>query len=209
MSMEHNDHQHQPHEGGLSAPPRWLLWGVIGLFVLAIVGGAAGIWVFRDVLRPSQQQRVMDMLPFMRAFMRGGEALPTPELQTTSTISAADLLNMPIVIETATPTLTETPNVTATPVAVVPTASPTVAATDVPAATQAATLIPTPTPTTAAPTLASVAPSLPNANRLYGFVHVQQDWNNCGAANVTMALSYYGWTEDMSVAASYLKTDRE
>ncbi|MBN1964948.1 MAG: tetratricopeptide repeat protein, partial [Anaerolineae bacterium] len=36
-----------------------------------------------------------------------------------------------------------------------------------------------------------------------------QTWNNCGPATLTMALSYYGWTQDQSVAASYLKPDSE
>lgn len=210
MSTEHKDNQQQPHEGGLSAPPRWLLWGVIALFVLAIIGSVAGIWVFRDVLRPSQQQRVMDSFPFMRAFMRGGEALPTPDLQITSTISAESLLDLPVVVATSTSTPTEEPSVTSTPVAVVPTASPTVEATSAtPAPTRTATSLPTPTPVTPEPTaLGRVSTSL-NANRLYGFTHIQQDWNNCGPANVTMALSYYGWAEDMTVASTYLKTDRE
>ncbi|MBC7814701.1 MAG: tetratricopeptide repeat protein, partial [Burkholderiales bacterium] len=37
----------------------------------------------------------------------------------------------------------------------------------------------------------------------------QQTWNNCGPANITMALSYYGWREGQDVAASYLKPDAE
>jgi hypothetical protein len=218
MSTENQEHHQQPHDGGVSAPPRWLLWGVIGLFVLAIVGGVAGIWIFRDVLRPSQQQRVMDMFPFMHAFMRGGEAIPTPELQITSTISAGSLLDMgPIVVSTSTPTATEIVEATATmevtveatvEAAVAATIPPTIAVSPTPEPTVAVNL-PTPTPTTIEVTQVSSGQTLPPANRIYGITHIQQDWNNCGPANITMALSYYGWTEDISVAASYLKTDRE
>jgi hypothetical protein len=38
-----------------------------------------------------------------------------------------------------------------------------------------------------------------------GFRFEQQTWNNCGPANITMAVSYYGWTRDQTFAASYLK----
>ncbi len=209
MTTEHNDNNQLPPDGGLSAPPRWLLWGVIGIFVLAIVGGAAGVWVFRDVLRPSQQQRVMDMFPFMRAFMRGGEALPTPEIQTTNANAAGDLLLTPFSFSTAAPTATEEAAATATvEPTVLPTALPTTAASQPPAPTAAAVL-PTPTPVTPVAVQVSSAITLPPANRLYGFTYTRQDWNNCGAANVTIALSYFGWTEEMSFAVSYLKTDRE
>jgi hypothetical protein len=210
-----NQEFNQPHDGGIAAPPRWLLWGVIGLFVLAIVGGVAGVWVFRDVLRPSQQQRVMDMFPFMEAFMRGGEALPTPDIQITSTISAESLLNMgPVNVATSTPTATEIVASTATPVpqtvepTTPPTTAPTVEVSSTPEPTVAANL-PTPTPTPVVVTEISNARIIPPSNRIYGVTHIQQDWNNCGPANITMALSYFGWTEDISVAADYLKTDRE
>jgi len=60
-----------------------------------------------------------------------------------------------------------------------------------------------------ASTVSDAAASNPPAARLYGFTHVQQTWNNCGPANITMALSYYGWREGQDVAASYLKPDAE
>ncbi|NWF67822.1 MAG: C39 family peptidase [Chloroflexi bacterium] len=197
------NHARDGHDS-LHAPPRWLLWGLVALFILAIAGGITGVWIFRDVLRPSQQQRVMDMLPFMRAFMRGGEALPTPELQLTSTISAMDLLNSPLEIPTSTPTATAE-------IAASPTAAPTQTlppdATTLPSATPTPTenaplVSPTPAPT-------QVGSNLPTSARMFGFSYVRQDWNNCGPANITMALSYFGWQEDMAAAVSYLKTDRE
>ena len=51
--------------------------------------------------------------------------------------------------------------------------------------------------------------SLPASARLNGIRHVYQTWNNCGGANLTMALSYFGWTADQDVARAWLKPDEE
>lgn len=45
----------------------------------------------------------------------------------------------------------------------------------------------------------------PTSARLNGIRHVYQDWNNCGPANLTMALSYFGWSFGQQRAASFLK----
>jgi tetratricopeptide (TPR) repeat protein len=45
----------------------------------------------------------------------------------------------------------------------------------------------------------------PASARLDGMRHVYQDWNNCGPANLTMAMSYFGWGYDQEVAANWLK----
>lgn len=50
---------------------------------------------------------------------------------------------------------------------------------------------------------------IPPAARLTGIRHVYQDWNNCGPANLTMALSYYGWRYGQEQAASFLKPENE
>jgi tetratricopeptide (TPR) repeat protein len=50
---------------------------------------------------------------------------------------------------------------------------------------------------------------LPSSARIDGVRHVPQTWNNCGAANLTQVLSYYGWGFDQSVASSYLKPNVE
>jgi tetratricopeptide (TPR) repeat protein len=49
----------------------------------------------------------------------------------------------------------------------------------------------------------------PASARLNGMRHVYQTWNNCSGANLTMALSYYGWGYDQDVARSWLKPDVE
>lgn len=78
--------------------------------------------------------------------------------------------------------------------------------------------LPTPTPTislatptalpaepepTATPTL--VPTPLPSQASLSGVSHIYQMWNNCGPANLAMALSYWGWKGDQRVAADFLK----
>ncbi|MBN1201840.1 MAG: C39 family peptidase, partial [Anaerolineae bacterium] len=50
---------------------------------------------------------------------------------------------------------------------------------------------------------------LPTSARVDGLRHVYQLWNNCGPANLTMALSYFGWPHDQEVAAAWLKPDIE
>jgi hypothetical protein len=194
-------------------PPRFLFWSVIGLFVLAIVGTIAGIIIFRNVLQPGQQQRVINIVPFMQAFLpphpAADDTLPTPEAVTGN---PEDLLNLDFgasATEESTPEVTEEP----TEVSVLPpTATPTVEVT--------ATFAPTTTPQATAtfqPTVQQVNVSAPtvqfdrsSAARLTGFTYTKQGWNNCGPANITMALSYYGWQQSQDYAAQFLKpADKE
>jgi len=61
------------------------------------------------------------------------------------------------------------------------------------------TATPTPTPT-----------PLPESVQLEGFQHEYQRWNNCGPANLAMALSYWGWSGTQSNTEIYLKpNDRD
>lgn len=196
----------------IPAPPRFLLWGAIGLLLLAIIGVFAGLYIFRNVLTTGQQYRIVTLVPFMEALMPArstpeGGIIPTAEPQANPSLSALDLLNMPLVNPTETPVITEEAVSETTPAALAPTVTPT------PEPTAAPTETPLPTPTElvsetnaqpANTTLAS-SPAFPPVARLYGFRHEQQTWNNCGPANITMALSYYGWKDDQAVAATYLK----
>ncbi len=63
----------------------------------------------------------------------------------------------------------------------------------------------------AAPALAQTGSGalLPESARLDGVRHVYQTWNNCGPANLTMGMSYYGWGYGQQVAANYLKPNPE
>ena len=188
---------------------RRLLFAVLLLlFVVAILAAAAAgaVYGFRHVLLPGQQQRIIDQLPFMRALM-----VPTPPGGTLPTavpveggLAASDLLaELPLPNATVTDDpATSTPAPTATaPVALVATASP------VPTAT------PPPSPTWTAPPpllVTQVTESeIPASLRLTGFTHITQTWNNCGPANLAMALSYFGWNRGQIVIADRLKPHRE
>jgi hypothetical protein len=233
-------HDTRPHppvydsdQDGIPAPPRILLWGVIGLFIVGLLGAVAGVLFFREVMTPGQQVRVLDRLPFMEAFLpprpdpdaQLATAGPVDEEAAESLLFGSLDLSTPEaeVTEEATP---ETDEVEATeevslPAALAPTA------TEPP---------PTPVPPTAEPTAIATesAPEV-DSNQVNavsqniesedfaavpvrtwgtsaynsGIRHVRQTWNNCGPANITMALSYYGWTRGQEFAASYLKPERE
>jgi len=60
--------------------------------------------------------------------------------------------------------------------------------------TATATAAPTPTPT-----------ALPPQVRLAGLVHEYQQFNNCGPANLSMALSYWGWQGDQRTTRAFLR----
>lgn len=51
--------------------------------------------------------------------------------------------------------------------------------------------------------------ALPVAYRLNGFVYEGQWWNNCGPATMTMALTYFGYSDNQGRAQNYLKPNLE
>ena len=211
MTEQQMRQEPMPHDG-VTPPPRILLWLVIGLFILGILGAVGAVVIFRNVLLPGQQQRILDQVPFMRVFMPPtpeGGTLPTA-VPAESDISADDLLGAPLELPTLTAAPTDEPTEVAAQIQVESSATPTQ----------------TPAPTDLPPTAAVTAtvdntqanntnqepvsiPELPAAARMFGFVYNKQTWNNCGPANITMALSYYGWRRDQSFAAQMLKPDRE
>jgi len=78
--------------------------------------------------------------------------------------------------------------------------------------TSTATLLPTTTPTnyvsptTTLTTTPTPSPTpIPDEVRLEGAVHEFEDFNNCGPATLSMALSYWGWQGNQSITAAYLK----
>lgn len=199
-------------------PRRFWLWVTAFWAILLVVGGLAGAAVYREVLPPRYQEQVLTYAPFMRALMA-----PTPEggtiptVAVTSAISLDDLLAAPV----GTPAPTEN-----APVLIAVTLPP---ETGIATITPAASFTPEPSPTaiptesaalpTADPALAqpfptdspaqALAVSLPPSAFIYGLRSVQQTWNNCGPANITQALSAYGWQEDQTYAAQYLKPNDE
>ncbi len=200
---------------------RWATVVTGAWVVMWIIASIATVLIYRNVLAPGQRETVKHYLPFMAAFSPPlppvGSSLPTPvPSENGNGIDPASLLDAPLTFgATATPTtasvapaapsatpqptLIPTQEVTATPSPTLlpPTATPEV--------TQAAAAV---TPqTVAAAGVNSVPP--PVTARLFGFTYIKQTWNNCGPANITMALSYYGWKETMDYAASFLKPDSE
>lgn len=112
------------------------------------------------------------------------------------------------VLITNTPTLTHTPTVT--PTLPSPTLTPPPAAsleTSQPQPTTEVVIPPTLTPSLPPPT-PTLKPA-PTAFALSGITFHRQDWNNCGPANLAMALSFYGWSGDQKDTAAYLKPERE
>lgn len=68
----------------------------LGVVILGLIAGLTGIFVFRNVLRPGLQQRVINILPFMETFLwqpPENYSLPTP-LPATNAISPEDLLSI-------------------------------------------------------------------------------------------------------------------
>ncbi|MDZ4762956.1 MAG: C39 family peptidase [Chloroflexota bacterium] len=216
-----------------SLPRRLFIWLLIIYLIFGVAGAFAGITVYRTALEPRYQEAINTMMPFMRSFLPPtpeGGMMPTSAA--TSAISPEDLLSMPLLAVTATPqgdanNATITPNlpptadagvsgvgvVSATDTTDVPPTDLPTATTVPPTATDAliATLAPTNPPTLAPaavmPTQAATAQAvvLPASARMYGFTHVQQLWNNCGPANITMALSFFGWSDSQETAANFLK----
>jgi len=205
-------------------PKLFFLWLLLAYVVLGAVGAVGGVAVYRTVLPPRYQEELGTLLPFIRGFLP-----PTPEggiiptAAVTSPISAESLLNMPLLGVTAAPSAEPALESTAetrfggSPLVSLSTETPTPPPTDTPQPTSTPTSLPTdlppPTaePTEILPTLAATARAIdrPAAARMYGFIHVQQTWNNCGPANVTMALSFYGWRQPQTFAQQWLKPDTE
>jgi len=63
---------------------------------------------------------------------------------------------------------------------------------------------PTPIPTATFPPTQTPTP-MPESANLNGILHQFQMWNNCGPANLSMALSFWGWKGDQRIIADILK----
>jgi hypothetical protein len=93
---------------------------------------------------------------------------------------------------------------TAAQVTAQPSASPTFTLSPTPTIALVTPEQPTPIPTdTSTPT--PVPTPLPAQARLTGILHQYQMWNNCGPANLSMALSFWGWKGDQRDTAAVLK----
>ncbi|HEY9121851.1 MAG TPA: C39 family peptidase [Brevefilum sp.] len=84
--------------------------------------------------------------------------------------------------------------------------APTPTSTLEPSITPTNFISPTPTQT---PSPTATPTPLPDSVRLEGVVHEYQKFNNCGPANLSMALSYWGWEGDQRDTAAWLKPMQE
>ena len=100
----------------ISPPPRIVFYGVILIFMLMLIVPVLSIYIFREELRPAQQQRVISIVQFMDVFLPKrpdiGDTLPTVIPAQVGELSADDLLNLAL----STPTPSE---------AILPTIAPT------------------------------------------------------------------------------------
>lgn len=131
-------------------------------------------------------------------------SLPSAEGSGSSDVAAAEVLEIPGLAEDTAgesgvsapaPTASPPPPPSATPIQPVADAEPTATAAP-----------PTPTPTfTPSPT----PEPLPEQVMLEGLVTIQQGFNNCGPANMAIALQYWGDETTQMQAAGYLKPNEE
>lgn len=123
----------------------------------------------------------------------------------------ADAASVAYVLITNTPTLTSTPTVTPTvpPPTLTPTPPATLEDQQNPITEPQVTTTPTPTftPSPIPPTPTPMPP--PASFMLDGITFHQQTWNNCGPANLAMALSFYDINVTQEDTAAFLKPDRE
>jgi hypothetical protein len=122
--------------------------------------------------------------------------LPTPEPASTPHVIVSLLTPIPTVTPITSVILASQPTPT-----VLPTRTPLPRPTLTPTQAAAPNLTVTPRKTPAAIEFATVF--------LTGFRHTYQTWNNCGPANLAMALSFYGWPGSQADAAAFLKPDPE
>jgi hypothetical protein len=165
----------------------WLIrfvWAVMG-FNVGFLLPMAIIFFLVPIIAPDFAPRAVE------AEGNGTEETPQEEV--------AYIVISPVPSDTPLPTPTE----------ILPTATVEVAvevtkeATVVPTATDTPWPTATPIPPTPTPLPAPVNYSIE------GITFTQQTWNNCGPANLTMALSYYGWEGTQREVASYLKPETE
>lgn len=165
---------------------RWLLPIVAVLLILL------GLALLPTILR-AMPSRYVARLPEPVQALGARDQVET--LPTAAAGRSADYLLAEIDSPAEMPLPTHAPPATPTP-------RPTTGAPGATTASVAArTAAPTPTATLAAP--------IPASARLGRIQHQFQDWNNCGPATLTMALSYFQLFHNQSQVASFLKPNPE
>ncbi|MBI5957907.1 MAG: C39 family peptidase [Chloroflexi bacterium] len=225
--------------GGGGGRPNWLkallaMFGVFAAFgLVALVIFIIAFPPFVRDLEPRYQQRLIDMFPPFESLRPTVpfEVLPTlggasdssaaqqllltqqPTGVTPGAEATIDLLGsggQTGPVSTPIPTLTLAPTSAegGIPVGAVPTSALTEEPTPLPSYSS-------PTPATApvwTPVPAAIQPTdipLPSTFKLSNIRYEQQGWNNCGPTTLTMALSYFGWSDNQETAAHWLKPNTE
>lgn len=179
---------------------------------------------FREKLEPRYQQRIIDYFPLATYWM---PTRPFDQIPTLGGAEDSDAAQQLLMTQDSGPVETPDPNAGgggldeggATPVDSA-TPLPTPTGGGIPVGMEpTGTPQPTPLPTYAAPTQALlptftplVAPTqvpLPPQVKLDNVKYELQGWNNCGPTTMTMALSYYGWGDGQTTAATWMKPDQE
>jgi tetratricopeptide (TPR) repeat protein len=184
-------------------------FGIVALAIFLIAFPS----FFRS-LEPRYQERIIEVMPAgpLREFV--ADFKPTVPFKVLPTLSGAgnsDAAQQLLLTQDTTPTPT-TDAAQALP-------SPTATSEGIPAGmvpTETPTLLPdyaSPTPPQAGPTWTPVAITteipLPSQYKLGNIKYEAQSWNNCGPTTMTMALSYYGWTDNQYTAAKWMKPNTE
>ncbi len=203
-----------PLTSAVARGPDLLKWslGCAGLGMLLVTGTIMLILIVMPVafrgLLPEDQERVIKYAPFMRSFMPtrvyAFDTLPTAKASQDGGLLLASL-NSATPTATASPTRTPpfTPALaTITPQSAVATPTFEPSATLLPSPTALPTDLPTEPPT---PTEAPIPP----VYHVTGITRVFQKWNDCGPANLTQVLQFYGWSGNEDDARNVLKPSRE
>jgi hypothetical protein len=170
-----------------------IIIALLALFLTLALFGFIGVPRAVGAL-PGEYRVRLARIPLMEAFLEVGTTpLPTA-LPAPSMVAEKPRVTIPAIVPT---TATPTPEPTATKESA-----------EAGAATESA--IPTTAPTsTPLPTATATPLPLPSQARIEGLEIVPQGFNNCGPANLTINLNFFGVGTTQNEAAAVLKPNRE
>lgn len=164
---------------------------VVAVVQLLAVIGILALPKVVEAIPSTYKDRLAEQSPFFDEFI-GLVTTPYPTIAASRPQGSIPTVVIPtLALQTATPTLQ-------------PTLPPTSAPAD--AETEEATATPEPSPTpTLEPTAVPTLPPPPPSANVEGLLVEPQNFNNCGPANMTMVLNFYGQEITQADAAAYLK----
>ncbi|MBN1203090.1 MAG: C39 family peptidase [Anaerolineae bacterium] len=216
----------RPHARRRGSMPGWgkallAIGGALAAFgLVALVIGIIAFPPFFRGLEPRYQERIIEFFP-LATYLK--PTVPFEVLPTLSGASDEEAAQQLLLTQDTTPTETPLPqagDITQDGTQPVLSPTPTVVLDEggsIPIG-QVNTPVPTPLPVyesanpADAPTWTAIPPTeapLPAQQRLYNIHYEQQGWNNCGPTTMTMALSYFGWSDNQYTAAKWMKPHTE